>query len=143
VATRYLGVDLGTKRIGLALGTSEGGVVSPLAVLAASPTPEANAGAILEVAREYGADAIVVGLPLHMDGTEGDQARLSRALAGAIERLGELVVHLHDERLTSHEADQRLTERELTRGKKKMRQDAVAAQVLLQSFLDALGASGA
>ncbi len=131
---RYLGVDVGTKRIGLAL-SAPGGIVSPLKVLPAAPTVEDNVRAILAVADEYAAGTIVIGLPLNMDGTEGDQAKISRALADAIGRASPLPVRLHDERLTSHAADQRLIEREMTRKKKKDRQDAVAAQILLESFL--------
>ena len=131
---RYLGVDLGARRIGLAL-SEPGGIVSPLAVLPAGAGADENARAIREVARKYAAEAIVIGLPLNMDGTEGPQAKLSRALAEAISRLSPLPVHLYDERLTSHAADRRLIGRDLTRKKKKARQDAVAAQILLESFL--------
>ena len=133
---RYLGVDVGTKRIGLAL-SEPGGIVSPLAVLPAGTGTDDNARAILAAAGEYSAEAIVIGLPLNMDGTEGPQAKLSRTLAEAISRIGPLPVHLHDERLTSHAADRRLIDRDLTRKKKKARQDAVAAQILLESFLQA------
>lgn len=139
MSPRYLGVDLGTKRIGLAL-SEPGGIVSPLVVLSAGPTVEDSARAILEVAGEYDAGAIVVGLPLNMDDTEGPQAKLSRSLAEAIGRLSGLPVHLHDERLTSHAADRLLVQRDLTRKKKKARQDAVAAQVILESFLASRGA---
>lgn len=138
MSKRYLGVDLGTKRIGLAVGDTEGGIVSPLDVLDAQPTPRANARAILDAAEEYGVDGIVIGLPLNMDGTAGPQAKLSEELAAALRRLAaHLQIHLHDERLTSFAADQQLIERDLTRKKKKARQDALAAAVLLQSFLDA------
>lgn len=156
MSKRYLGVDLGTRRIGLAVGDSEGGVVSPVSVLEARPTAEANARAILEAAGEYGVDAIVIGLPLNMDGTEGPQAKLSRSLAKAIrqivstsnescpapdtasqaQRKTALEVFLQDERLSSFAADSRLIGRDLTRKKKKARQDALAAAVLLKSFLD-------
>ena len=132
---RYLGVDLGTKRIGLALSEPEGGIVSPLWVLAARSDAADNATAILEVADQYAADAIVIGLPLNMDGTEGKQAKLTRKAAEAIRQASDLPVHLHDERLTSHAADGRLAGRKLTRQKKKGRHDAVAAQILLESFL--------
>jgi putative holliday junction resolvase len=147
--SRYLGVDLGTVRIGLAL-SEPGGIVSPLAVLPARPTPEENAREILKSAADYDVDGIVIGLPLNMDDTEGPQAKLSRTLAKAIEKATasggtgassggtrkKLEIHLHDERLTSFDADQRLIGRDLTRKKKKARQDALAAQILLQSFLD-------
>jgi len=140
LALRYLGIDFGTKRIGLAISAPAGGIVSPLKMLDASERMEANAKAILEVVEEYGADAVVIGLPLNMDGTEGPQAKLSKRLAEAIRNAAsDIPVHLHDERLTSHAADQRLIERELTRAKKKARQDAVAAQILLESFLECGG----
>jgi putative Holliday junction resolvase len=132
---RYLGVDLGTKRIGLALGEADTGVVSPLTVIHAGSGSAANARAILEAAAEYDVTAIVIGLPLNMDGTEGGQARLSKQLADAIRQAGGPTVHLHDERLTSHAADHRLVGMDLTKKKKKARQDAVAAQIILESFL--------
>jgi putative holliday junction resolvase len=147
MVTRYLGVDLGTKRIGLAVGDSEGGIVSPLDVLDAQPTPEANAQAILKAAAEYDANGIVIGLPLNMDGTEGPQAKFSKTLAAAIrkivsasatvDRAGAIKVFMHDERLTSFAADKELAGRDLSRKKKKARQDALAAAILLHSFLDA------
>lgn len=133
---RYLGVDLGSKRIGLALSEPVAGIVSPLRVIPARATPQENARAILGVLDEYTVDAIVIGLPLNMDDTEGPQARLSRQVAEAIHQAGGPPVYLHDERLTSHAADRRLLDRGLTRKQKKARQDAVAAQILLQSFLE-------
>jgi len=139
---RYLGVDLGTKRIGLALSEPEGGIVSPLLVLDAQPDAAGNATAILEVADRYAADAIVIGLPLNMDGSAGPQAKLTRKAAEAIRQAGKLPVYLHDERLTSHAADRRLAGRELSRQKKRVRQDAVAAQVLLESFLESQTTDG-
>lgn len=159
MASRYLGVDPGTKRIGLAVGDAGGGVVSPVRVIEAGSAVEANARAIVEVAVEYGADGIVIGLPLNMDGTRGPQAKRSEALAERIRELvrpdaggaedgcspvgeapaGRFEVYLHDERLTSHAADQRLTARNLTRGGKRSRQDAIAAQILLESFLESRG----
>lgn len=131
---RYLGVDYGTRRIGIAI-SEPGGIASAVKVLAASGDLARDARAIVALADEYGADAIVLGVPLNMDGTEGPQAKLSRRVADALRAAGPLPVHLHDERLTSHAADGLLAGRELTRKKKKARQDALAAQVLLESFL--------
>ncbi len=133
---RYLGVDLGSKRIGLALAEPDGGVVSPLRVIQAQPRAAENARAIADAADEYAADAIVIGLPLNMDGTEGPQAKLSRVMAAEIRKLCALPLHLHDERLTSHAADHRLIDRDLTRKGKRARHDGVAAQILLESFLE-------
>ena len=84
---RYLGVDPGTKRIGLALSEPEGGIVSPLKVIEARPGAAENARAILEVAEAYDVGGIVIGLPLNMNGTEGPQAKLSRSLAEAIRKI--------------------------------------------------------
>jgi putative holliday junction resolvase len=142
MAVRYLGVDLGSKRIGLAISDASSGVVSPLSVIDTPPSLEQAALAILEAVEEYTAGGVVVGLPLNMDGSEGPQARLSKQLAEAIRKAlrnagaPSLEIHLHDERLTSHAADRRLQDRDLTRKKKKARQDAVAAQILLESFLE-------
>ncbi len=137
MGVRYLGVDLGTRRIGLALAEPEGGLVSPLKVLTAPGRIDQVARLLLDAARDYAAEEIVIGLPLNMDGSEGPQARLARSVAEAVRRLGGLMVHLHDERLTSHAADGRLAGRGLTRKRKKARQDAVAAQVMLESFVAA------
>ncbi len=146
MSVRYLGVDWGAKRIGLALGDAEGGVVCPLKMIHARPGLKENARAILQIAEEYDAAEIVIGLPLNMDGTEGPQAKLARSVAEAIRKIiGSrtpreaglpLEVHLHDERLTSHAANERLAQRQLTHKKKKARHDAVAAQILLQSFVE-------
>lgn len=130
-----MAVDFGTKRMGLAISDPEGKIVSPLKVIKTAPNMEACARTILDVAAEYQAGGIVIGLPLNMDGSEGPQAKLSQVLADALLKAGALEVHLHDERLTSHAADQLLSQRELTHKKKKARHDAVAAQILLQSFL--------
>ncbi|MHC4673165.1 MAG: Holliday junction resolvase RuvX [Planctomycetota bacterium] len=129
-------MDFGTKRMGLAISDPEGQIVSPIKVIDVGPTMETCARTILEVAGEYQASIIVIGLPLNMDGTEGAQAKLSRALADELRKAGAPEVHLHDERLTSHAADKLLSQRELTHKKKKARHDAVAAQILLKSFLE-------
>ncbi len=139
-----LGVDLGTRRIGLAVADEEGTFVSPLAVIPAGRDLEASAGAILDAASDYDLAAIVIGLPLNMDDTEGPQARLSHALAEALRvqinrrptaGAAGITIHLHDERLSSHAADAKLIDLNLTRKKKKARQDALAAMVIVQSFL--------
>ena len=132
---RYLGIDLGTRRIGLAVGDAGTRVVSPLPLLMAGGSPEADAQAVAAIADEYAIDALVMGLPLNMDGSEGPQAKLSRSLASILQRKTGLPVYLHDERLTSNAADHRLLTRELTRRQKKVRQDGVAAHILLESFL--------
>src|SRR4029079_8512132 len=109
-----------------------GGIVSPLRVLAAHPTVEENARSILEAAKEYAVDGLVIGMPLNMDGTEGLQTKPSRQLADVIRRINATIeIYYHDERLTSDAADRILAKGELTRKKKRARQDGIAAQILL------------
>ena len=82
--------------------------------------------------RDHGPDAIVVGLPLNMDGTEGKPAEAARALADRISTHVHLDVHVQDERLTSDAARRRLAETGSTRGR---RDDAIAAAIILEEFL--------
>jgi len=130
--SRWLGVDHGTKRIGLAVGGADG-ITTPLEVIGASPADNA-VKFILRQADMYGVEGVVVGLPLNMDGSEGPQAALARSLAATIRASTSLDVRLWDERLSSFEADQALAGI-LTAGKRKARQDAVAAAKMLLDFL--------
>lgn len=139
---RYLCLDLGDKRTGLAVGDDETRSVFPLAVLEA-PMSEGQAGERLlglihDAVREQGARALVVGLPINMDGTEGRRADMVRAFAArAAARVG-VPAHFQDERLTSAAADWEMAGSGMTRGEKKRRRDALAAAAILRDFLDAL-----
>jgi putative Holliday junction resolvase len=93
--------------------------------------------AIERAVREHAPDALVMGLPLNMDGTEGPAAKDARAFAEQVQQRCGLVVHLQDERLTSFEADQRMARSGRTRGEKKELRDALAAAALLEDFLRA------
>jgi putative holliday junction resolvase len=130
---RYLAIDCGQRRTGLAVGDDETRIATPLRVLEAA-SPWARLAAIARAAGDEQADALLLGLPLNMDGSEGGPAREARALAQQLEQATGLPVRLVDERLSSHEADARLAGRGLTRGKKKQRRDAVAAAVILQTY---------
>lgn len=161
--TRLLGIDLGERRIGIAVaefvdpvrGTAATGAAfaRPLATIRRGRDPEADAAAIERLLDEHGATEVVVGLPLDMSGAEGPQAQLTRAWAALLEaRLGVPVV-LRDERLSSHLAEQRLgpikrgrsggpptaAQREVYRS----RVDREAAAIILQDELDARAASDA
>jgi putative Holliday junction resolvase len=133
----WIAIDHGTVRIGIAAGNTDSGIASPLEVIPAKPLDAAIAR-IHELARQYRAVGIVVGLPLNMDGTEGTQAAIAREMAARLAAAGGLDVRLFDERLSSFAADQVLAGM-LTRKKKKARQDAVAAAAILQDFLAADG----
>ncbi|HNQ23136.1 MAG TPA: Holliday junction resolvase RuvX [Phycisphaerae bacterium] len=135
--SRFLGIDYGTKRIGLAIGDTVGRLATPLATLEAPEPPDRQVEAVLTCAREYEVDAFVVGLPLNMDDTEGPQAQSVRRFGTALEAAGGLPVHYCDERLSSLTADELMQGTELTRKQKKRRRDRLAAQVMLQAFLDA------
>jgi putative Holliday junction resolvase len=135
---RYLAIDLGDKRTGLATGDDETGLAGPLAVLEL-PRGEALLDAIDHAIREYLPGALVVGLPLNMDGTEGDRARISRTFGDEVARRTGLPVHYQDERLTSDAADRTLTGRGLSPRRKKKVQDALAAAEILRDYFAARG----
>jgi putative pre-16S rRNA nuclease len=136
---RYMAIDFGLKRIGLAVGDDVLRLASPLTTVAASGRWEEDVAAIIDEANDYAVDEFVVGLPLNMDDTEGPQAKLTRRFGDAIGKHSGNPVHYFDERLSSLTADDLLRPAELTNKKHKSKRDRVAAQVILQDFLDALG----
>jgi len=135
--SRWLGIDHGTRRIGIAAGSTEDGIAGPLEVIAAAPA-ELAVRRIQQLALDYRVDGVVVGWPLNMDDTEGPQAKLVRRMASALAEATGLDVRLWDERLTSFEADEALAGL-FTRKGRKARQDAVAAAAMLRHFLVADG----
>jgi putative Holliday junction resolvase len=135
---RVLGVDLGSRRIGLALSDPGRRIASPYSVLERSKQQVDDHHAILAVARENEAVAIVVGLPISLSGDLGPAARAAleetealRAAAGS-----DLTVESYDERLTTITAERSLNEAHLTRGERRKVVDKVAAAVMLQAWLE-------
>ena len=140
-----LGVDLGEKRIGIALA-EEGGSARPLVTLRRARTADADAEAIRALMATHGVEELVVGLPLEAAGQEGAQAALTRAWTDAVQPILAVRVTLRDERLTSHLAETRLgpmkrgrsggpptkTQRDVYRA----RVDREAAAIILQDELD-------
>jgi putative Holliday junction resolvase len=104
---RYLGLDLGRARIGLALADDVLRTARPLSVVR-HRSREADLAAIVEILQEWEVGTAVVGLPLNMDGTEGPAARYARAFAAELARVAGLPVELFDERLSTFEAESRL-----------------------------------
>lgn len=135
--TRYLGIDYGSKRIGLSIGDDQINIASPLHTLVVEGHVKNQVACVRKVEDEYDIDAFVVGLAKNMDNTEGKQAKLCRAFGDALIKATGKKVHYFDERLSTHAADELLRPAELTRKKKKNILDSVAAQVILQCFLDA------
>jgi len=138
---RYLGVDYGGRRTGLAISDTEGTVATPLGVIK-EKEPGRVADEILRMCRERGVNTLVLGLPLNMDGSEGPAAQGVRRLAALLrerggEGLGRIV--LWDERLSTRQVESALR----GRGRQlRERVDALAAQVILQSYLDARARGG-
>jgi len=137
----WLGIDHGTKRIGVAAGGTDEGIATPVTAIPAGPTDRAVEH-ILQLARQYTAEGIVVGWPINMNGTEGPQGQLARSMARRLARAGELDVRLWDERLSSFAADEAMAGK-LTRKQKKQRRDAVAAAEMLRDFLTSGGPNSA
>ena len=131
---RALGVDLGTRRIGLAISDARGKVATPYATLERT-NDEHDANAIAEVASAEQAKLIVLGHPLMLDGTRGDAAAVAEAFAAKLKESG-IRVTLWDERLTTKQAESSLKRRGMKGRERRAVVDKVAAQVLLQSYLD-------
>ncbi len=138
--SRVLAVDLGERRIGLALSDSSGTLASPLRTLEVTGDPDRDRLAIVSAARDAEAQVIVVGLPRSLSGRDGPAARRARAEASArAEVAGEIRVELHDERFTTRDADRALAAAGTRRRERRARVDAAAAAIILQSYLDAKG----
>lgn len=134
---RIVGIDYGARRIGLAVSDPRGRIASPAGALSATGSAPKDAELILNWATEQGAEMLVLGLPLNMDGTDSAQTRLTRKVADELHRLGASAVVLWDERLSSFQADAHLDSAQVRGARRRKLRDALAAQVVLQSYLDA------
>ena len=132
-----MAVDPGARRVGLALSDEEGRFASPLKTLTRSPGDNLVTQ-LLGEARAAGAELVVLGLPLRMNGDEGPEAKGARSLARALQKAG-LPTVLWDERLTTVAAERQLRASGKRGAAKKALLDQAAATVLLQSYLDAQG----
>jgi len=130
-----LGLDFGTRRVGAALSDPGRTIAFPLE-LHERHGPKADARHYHELVRENDVERIVVGLPLHTSGREGELAAQARAFGDWLAGVTELPVVYFDERYTTVEAEHRLIDAGLTRQKRKARRDKLAAQIMLQSYLD-------
>ena len=130
---RYLAIDYGTKRTGLAICDAGENIASPLTVLQSrEPLPEK----IAQIVETENVGAVVLGLPLNMDGSEGPQTQLVLKFADRLQAHLRIPVYLQDERLSSFGAEEKLAPANLSRGDKKKRLDAVAAAEILEAFLE-------
>lgn len=131
---RYIGIDLGTRRIGLAFG-DELGVATPLPALTLADPAERRAG-LLKIIRERRADEIVLGHPLNMDDTEGPKAKEAAAFAAELSAELGKPVHLVDERLTSYEAESSIAKSKRREVRASGIIDSRAATLILQDYLN-------
>lgn len=132
-----LGIDYGSKRLGFAVCDREQTIASPVENYQRQ-TPAVDARSLRRLIEDYRIVGLIVGLPVHMSGEEGAQAREARQFGEwAAEETG-LPLQFWDERFSSHAADAALFQGELTKKKHKDRRDMLAARAILQSFLDAV-----
>jgi putative pre-16S rRNA nuclease len=144
--TRLLGVDLGERRIGLALADRDGGRALPLTTVKRRASPDEDAAQLAAIVAEQSVDELVVGFPLHANGAAGAQAAATREWADQVGPILGLPVTFRDERLTSHLAEQRVGP--MKRGRSggpptraqrdahRARIDREAAAIILQDELD-------
>ncbi len=130
---RYLAIDFGDKRTGLAICDPAETIASPFAVIEGQKDLIKK---IIDTVKSEKVEAIVLGLPLNMDDSKGPQAERVFSFAEQLKAHLQIPVHFQDERLTSFAAEEKLAAAELTRKKKKKRLDAVAAAEILQAFLE-------
>ncbi len=134
--TRALALDLGARRIGVAVSDSGGTVATPVAVLQRATDRSRDHRAIAALVAEYEADALVVGLPLSLDGGIGPAAQAVLDECDQLARLVAVTVHTHDERFTTTTAERTLAAQQLDGRARRKVVDMVAASIILQDWLD-------
>jgi putative holliday junction resolvase len=133
---RLLGVDFGTVRVGLAVCDADRRIASPLETYRRH-SPEKDGAFFLKVVAQERIVGLVVGLPIHNDGREGVKAKEARQFGDWLQEITKLPVAYYDERFTTVEAEDALWSAGLTHKQRKERRDRVAAQMMLQGFLEA------
>ena len=134
--SRYLGIDFGPVRIGIAIGDDQTRMALPLTQLDHPGDDAEAARRIADLVRREEVEAVVIGMPVHMDGTRSQQTQRTQAFVDVLERTLAVPVVLFDERLSTAEADQKLEQQPLSKKQRKARRDALAAQTILQDFLN-------
>ncbi len=133
-----LGLDVGSRRIGIAISDPLGITAQGLDTLHRQ-NKRLDFEVLAKIVREYGVTQIVVGLPLRMSGLEGTQAEKMQLFAEELRKHFQLPVHLWDERLTSAQANRLLRETEMSIKRRGQVVDQMAAVLILQSFMDSRG----
>jgi putative Holliday junction resolvase len=131
---RVLAIDLGTKNIGTAVSDELGITVRPLETIRRS-ADERDIARLQSLVEDLDAKAVVIGLPLRMDGEVGEAASVALRFAEKLRARLDVEVYTQDERLTSYEAEQMMIERGYNRSKRRARSDEFAAMIILQDYL--------
>jgi putative holliday junction resolvase len=134
---RFLGVDLGSKTIGLAISDPNLKIASPITTLKRSKL-SIDARLIAEIAKERGIGGLIVGLPINMDGTEGPRAQATRDWSLNLAEWIELPVAFWDERMSTMAVERMMLEADMTRKRRAQKIDQAAAAYILQAALDAI-----
>ncbi len=133
---RAVGIDLGEKRIGVAISDSSGNLATPYEVVFRTGNRDQEHQQIRAIVEEVEAEILVIGLPLSLDGSEGKAAQGAREEAKAIAQVLSVPVEMHDERLTTVEAERLLREQGLKGPERRKVVDKVAAAILLQAWME-------
>lgn len=133
---KLLGIDYGARRIGLAVSDETGTMALPLEQLDAEP-PAKACERIAAVTKERGIARIVVGLPRNMDGSYGPAAQSVRNFIAALRAVVTAEIVEWDERLSTAAAERAMVEADYSRKRRRAQRDALAAQMILQNYLDA------
>jgi putative Holliday junction resolvase len=138
---RIVGLDVGERRVGLAISDPTGTLARPVGVVKIAALDAKAASAVLaalarHVETDEVIDLVVMGLPLRLDGSPSPFTSRVESFAAVMRQAGGYPVHLQDERLTSREAESRLALREKDWRARKARLDAAAAAIILQDYLD-------
>jgi putative Holliday junction resolvase len=133
--TRKVGLDIGEKRIGVAVSDALGLTAQPLDVVVRR-SQTADVEAIMRLLEQYRVGEFVAGLPLNMDGSEGAQADAVRHFCSRLEALTSIPVRFQDERLTTVESERLMIDSGMRRAKRRTKVDKTAAALILQSHLD-------
>jgi putative Holliday junction resolvase len=136
---RLMGLDLGTKTIGLALSDGERRIASPLETIRRTKF-RADATKLLALAEKHEVAAFVLGLPLNMDGSEGPRVQATRSFARNLAGLSPLPIHYWDERLSTAAVTRTLLEADASRARRAELVDKMAAAYILQGLLDLMAA---
>ena len=134
---RALGLDLGERRVGVAVCDAAGTVATPVETRVRSGDPERDLDAVAAQVTDWQAEIVVVGLPISLDGSAGPAARAAHAEIDRLRRFLDVPVVSYDERLTTVIAERSLMEQQMKGPKRRGVVDQVAAAVMLQSWLDA------